>query len=262
VGLGAAEGSGLEADGPSSSIETLPPPVSRPVEWRRLWEQLTILREADPATVLDAAYSTADALGGMSEERLVRHFVETPEGRALLIDRSSLTETLADHEALAAMPDGSLGRAYLDFSRRHDLDPHALIAAEHAMSRDYARLDPLRQWVSDRLTVMHDLWHVVVGYDATHAGESALMCFSLPQRLNDRALPIFIVMSVTTGRISARNAWQAFRRGMHAEFLPTASFEDLLPRPIGEARAELGVSPLQIAHPGRNTEAMLWSAPG
>ena len=87
----------------------------------------------------------------------------------------------------------------------YGIDVLALIESEHAMSRDYARLDSLRQWLSDRLTVMHDLWHVLAGYDATPPGESALMGFSLPQRANDRALPIFIAMSVASRKLRARD---------------------------------------------------------
>jgi len=257
------EGSGLhlglelEATSPPVTLKTLPLPVARPVQWKRLREQLAILRESDPAKVLDAAFSTGDAIGGMSEERLVRRFLASSDGQRLLSERPSLTEALADHEALAALPEGSLGSAYLAFSRRQGLDPRALISSQHEMSRDYEHLDPVRQWIRDRLTVMHDLWHVVAGYDATNAGETALMCFSLPQRLNDRALPIFIAMSLFTGRIKTRNVWQAIQRGRRARFLPAAPFEELLALPLDVARERLGVSSPTTAHPGPNSVAML-----
>lgn len=244
------------------AIDDLPARMPRPVQWRRLGEQIAILRTADPARVLDAAYSTGDAIGGMSEERLVRRFLASPDGQRLLSTRPSLVDALADHAALAVMPEGSLGRAFLSFSQRQGLDPHALLVSQHEMSRDYAQLDPLRQWLSDRFTVMHDLWHVIAGYDATNAGESALMCFSLPQRLNDRALPLFITMSLLTGRIKARNVWQAIRRGQRAVFLPAVAFEELLPLPLVAARECLGVSPPEAAHPSLNTEAMLMTVHG
>jgi ubiquinone biosynthesis protein COQ4 len=246
---------------PVVATEDLPLRVPRPVQWRRLGEQIAILRSADPARVLDAAYSTGDAIGGMSEERLVVRFLASADGQELLSRRPCLANALADHAALAEMPDGSLGRTFLSFSQRHGIDPLALLASQHEMSRDYARLDPLRQWLCDRLTVMHDLWHVIAGYDATNAGESALMCFSLPQRLNDRALPLFIAMSLLTGRIKLRNVWQAVRRGQRATFLPAAAFEDLLPLPLEVAREKLGVSPPEAAHPRLNTESLLMPAP-
>ena len=125
------------------------------------------------------------------------------------------------------------------------------------MSRDYALLDSVRQWVSDRFNVMHDLWHVLAGYDATHAGESALMCFSLPQRANDRALPIFIPMSLLNGRISVRNAFEAVRRGRRAAYLWSRPFEAMLAEPLDAVRRSLGIDSPYEAHPRVTSEGML-----
>jgi len=237
--------------------DSLPDSRTRPVQWRRLWRHLKILNATDPQTVLDAAYSVGDSLGGMSEERQLKHFLATHSGQALLESKVSLTEALADQEALARMPEGSLGRTFLQFAERLGLNPRKLIESQHEMSRDYARLDGVRQFVRDRSTVMHDLWHVLVGYDATEAGESALMCFSLPQRVNDRALPIFIAMSVLTGKLRAGNAWQALRRGRRAASLIEQPFEQLLPLPLAEVRARLEISEPRAAHPGSVSEGLL-----
>lgn len=243
------------------AIDALPPARPRPIQWRRLGQQLAILWESRPEKVLDAAYSVGDALGGMSDERQLRRVLATPEGQGLAARRSSLPDALADHDALRALPDASLGREFLAFCERHGLDSRKLVESQHQMSRDHGDLDPLRQWLSDRLTVMHDLWHVLVGYDATHAGESALMAFSLPQRVNDRALPIFIAMSLLSGRISPRNAWEAWRRGQRAALLAAQAFEELLPLPLAEVRERLGIAPPLVAHPGGVSPAMLIREP-
>jgi len=239
------------------SIDDLPRRTSRPVQWKRLFQNLKALHDGDPARILDAAYSVGDAIGGMSEERQLRRILATREGRELWTRGRSLTDALADHDALARLPRGSLGRAFLAFCRRHGLNSRALVEHQHAMSRDYHRLDPVRQWFNDRLVVMHDLWHVLTGYDATTAGESALMCFMLPHRFNDRALPIFIAMSLLTGRISLRNAREAFVRGRRARFMVAAPFEELLALPLEDARERLGVTPPEVGHPVVSSEAML-----
>jgi ubiquinone biosynthesis protein COQ4 len=245
----------LAAD--SMSFDALPPGRTRPVQWRRLFRHLRILNESDPQKVLDAAYSVGDALGGASEERLLRRFLADAAGRRIVDAGTSLAATLADRPGLGQMPDGSLGRAFLRFSERHDLKPLALIESQHEMSRDYHALDPVRQFVRDRSTVMHDLWHVLAGYDATTAGESALMCFSLPQRVNDRALPIFVAMSVLTGKLAAGNAREAIRRGARARFLSLEPFEEMLALPLEEVRERLGISAPAIGHPGFVTGGML-----
>jgi ubiquinone biosynthesis protein COQ4 len=239
------------------SIADLPPPVSRRVQWRRLREQLSILNEGDPARVLDAAFSTGDALGGMSDERHLARLLKSASGRELIRSKVSLGDALADHGMLASMAPGSLGRAFLAFSQRHGIEVKALLESQHAMSRDYRELDPVRQWLRDRLTVMHDLWHVIAGYDATPPGESALMCFSLPQRINDRTLPIFVTMSVATGKISVRDAIAAIQRGRHAVDLPLEPMEELLPLPLAEARSRLGVRSPVECHPHEGSAGML-----
>ncbi len=239
------------------SMDELPPGVARPIQWKRLGKQLAVLQGGDPAEVLDAAYSVGDALGGGSDERHLRRILRSPVGQELIAKQPSLPDALSDADALRAMPSGSLGREFLGFSERHGLDVRKLIESQHAMSRDYEQLDPVRQWLSDRLTVMHDLWHVLAGYDATHAGESALMGFSLPQRANDRALPIFIVMSVATRRIRAGNAVEAIRRGRRARYLPCQPFEELLPLPLELVRERLRITPPEVAHAGAVSPGML-----
>jgi ubiquinone biosynthesis protein COQ4 len=253
----ATTSAGASLDRPSVGLADLPAPVARPVQWRRLRAQLAILQEADSSKVLDAAYSVGDALGGMSDERQLARFLDDSSGRSLLDDRVSLTDALADHDSLRGLPAGSLGGEFLGFSERHGLNACKLIESQHQMSRDYAALDSVRQWASDRFTVMHDLWHVLTGYDATTAGESALMCFSLPQRANDRALPIFIVMSLLNGRISARNALEAIGRGRRAAYLWSQPFEQLLSDSLDTVREQLRIEPPQRAHPRVTSEDML-----
>lgn len=238
----------------------LPQAVPRPVQWSRLRENLAILDRGDAAEVLEAAFSVGDALGGMSDERHLQRLRSSRAGRELIDRRESLADALADDAALAAMEPASLGRSYLDFKRRHGLDVRKLLESQHAMSRDYADLDPVRRWLNDRLTVLHDLWHILCGYDATTAGESALMCFSLPQRVNDRALPIFVAMSVSTGKIRPRNAVEAIRRGRRAVYLTEQPFEQLLAEPLATVRQQLHIAAPRESHPGQVTQAMLIAA--
>jgi ubiquinone biosynthesis protein Coq4 len=242
------------------SWSDLPQPVARPVQWRRLLRNLKALHVGNPEEVLDAAYSVGDSIGGMSDDRQLRRILATADGQALWRRRSSLADALSDHPALAQLAPGSLGRAFLEFCRRHGLNSRALVEHQHAMSRDYHRLDPVRQWFFDRLVVLHDLSHVLAGYDATTAGESALMCFQLPHRFNDRALPIFVAMSVLAGHISARNAWEAIQRGRRASFLVAAPFEDLLPLRLAAVRERYGITPPEVGHPLVTSEAMLLPA--
>ena len=99
-------------------IEDLPHCIPRPVQWARLLRNLKALHDGDPAKILDAAYAVGDAIGGLSEERQLRRILATPEGQELWARGSSLTDALANHDALARLPDGSLGRAFITVDPR------------------------------------------------------------------------------------------------------------------------------------------------
>jgi ubiquinone biosynthesis protein COQ4 len=246
------------ADAPSlADLARLPAPPRRPVQWRRAWRQVQLLWRGRPEDAVDAAYAIKDALGGQTDERLLRRMLADSTGRELLARRPRLPALLSDHSALARLPDGSFGRAYLAFCRRHRINAATLVESENRMSRDFGRLDPLRQWFSDRLTVLHDLWHVLGGYDATQPGESAMICFSLPQGLGYRPMPVFVVMLLLAGHLSPRRALEAFRRGRRAAFLVAQPYEELLPQPLEAVRRRLGLPPPADDHPGRPPDGML-----
>jgi ubiquinone biosynthesis protein COQ4 len=237
--------------------DALPAAPARPVQWRRAWRQVRLLWRGHPEDALDAAYAIKDALGGRTDERLLGRMLAHPIGRELVARRPDLPALLSDHDALARLPEGSFGRAYLAFCQRHRINAASLVESENRMSRDFGHLDPLRQWFSDRLTVLHDLWHVLGGYDATHPGESAMICFSLPQGLTYRPMPVFVVMLLLAGHLTPRRALEAFRRGRCAAFLVAQPYEELLGQPLEAVRHRLGLAPPAQDHPGQPTGGML-----
>ena len=115
--------------------------------------------------------------------------------------------------------------------------------------------------MSDRLTVLHDLWHVLSGYDAVSPGESAIICFSIPQGLTYRPMPIFVVMLLLARQLSPRRAWEAYRRGRRAAFLVAQPYEELLPRPLDEVRRALRLPPPALDHAGAVPDGMLIPSP-
>ena len=90
---------------------------------------------------------------------------------------------------------------------------------------------------------------VLAGYDTSVAGEAALMCFFLAQRVNDRAVPIFVPMAIASGQIDWRIARQAIRRGARADWVSLQPFESLLGEPLAWVRERLRIEAPQRAHP-------------
>ena len=64
------------------------------------------------------AFEIAEALDPDMSERSLLRMLEQPEGRRVYEERPSLPSLLADREALAAMPEGSFGRALVEKTRQ------------------------------------------------------------------------------------------------------------------------------------------------
>jgi ubiquinone biosynthesis protein COQ4 len=132
--------------------------------------------------------------------------------------------------------------------RSRGINSAALVQAQRNMSRDYAQLDPARQWFSDRLTVLHDLWHILTGYAAQPRGEAAIVAFSYAQGLDYRPMPIFLALSVIMRVARPRELWAAYRRGRRTSSLILQSYEELLPLPLATVRARLNLPEGHAAH--------------
>lgn len=232
------------------------PVPSRPVQWHRAARAIRALARQE-GDILNATYTVVDAMGGMCEERLFQKFRKTPEGQRLLSERPDLPRILSDREQLLAMPEGSLGRIYGELCKRANINPMALVQSQHGMSRDYAKLDPARQWFGDRLTVLHDLWHIISGYAAEPRGEAAIVAFSYAQGLDYRPIPLFLAMAVIMRVARVRELWVSYRRGRQIPSLTLQRYEELLPLPLAEVRARLQVPPARPAHGRSAGEGLL-----
>ncbi|HLG89542.1 MAG TPA: Coq4 family protein [Alphaproteobacteria bacterium] len=234
-------------------LNSVPP---RPVQWRRAAAMIrAISRQGDD--VLNVTYALVDALGGMCEERLFQRFRGDPEGQRILAARPDLPRLLSDHAALASLPEGSFGRAYADLCRQRGINSAALVESQRNMSRDYAKLDPARQWFSDRLTVLHDLWHILTGYAAAPRGEAAIVAFSYAQGLDYRPMPIFLALSVIMRVARIRELWQAYQRGKRTMPLILQSYEELLPLPLATVRARLKLPDGRSTHGSHPADGLL-----
>ena len=241
--------------GDSADLYPVPP---RPVQWRRARAMIRAISDPDRTDdVLNTTYALVDALGGMCEERLFQKFRADPGGRRLLAARPDLPRTLDDHDTLLSLPVGSFGHAYADMCRRRGINSAALVESQRGMSRDYAQLDPARQWFSDRLTVLHDLWHILTGYAAQPRGEAAIVAFSYAQGLDYRPMPIFLVLGVTTRVARMRELWAAYRRGRRTASLILQNYEELLPLPLATVRERLNLPDPRVAHGQHPGEGLL-----
>jgi ubiquinone biosynthesis protein COQ4 len=224
----------------------VPPPPPLPVSWRRGLRALRQLIENPDCT--EKAFEVFLALDGKDEERHFQRFRTHPTGSALLRERPVLLDRLANRPALAQLPPDSFGAAYLAYLERTGFPPDGLLRLkaeleERAASTGELRvLDPAREWFRVRTLLSHDLCHVLTGYGTDPEGETQLLAFTLaqvPGRCN-RVLAIGAgLRSVQQmGLGFARSLHTAWQRGRRAVWLPALPYEDRLPLPLAQVRAQ------------------------
>ena len=91
-------------------------------------------------------FKIIQALKGGSLSRAVERLRSTPEGRELLRTKPDILSVLNDREALRAMPEGSVGRAYLRFVESQSLSADGLVAASEEAPRGEG-LSPDESWL-------------------------------------------------------------------------------------------------------------------
>jgi len=181
-------------------------------------------------------------LANLAEEspelaRLVEQIRQDPRFADAMRERPRLGRV--DQDALAALPEGTLGRAYADFMgarglRHEDLE---LVRGERDVD-----------WVRNHLRETHDLWHVATGFDTDVAGELGVQAVYLAQF----AGPLPLVL-LTAGMLNTlvRERGDATRRldaiargwllGKRARPLFGLAWAARWERPLEDLRRELGL---------------------
>ena len=238
-------------------------------DWRRAARAIQIMR-VDPGRT-DQVFELNVALDAGDSERQFQSFLAEPDAADLLQEAPALLERLADFARLETLPPESLGRAYLNLMRSNGFDADGL-RQEAAKNAEFAELHPgaARSWWSNRQNCVHDLLHVVSGYGQDPAGETALLAFTnglyarhCPMRVVRFGMFASIFSAPRGSRLRAIGfAWQARRRGASSRIPFCFRWEDALARPLLEVRRELGVTPIDVAHPNgllRGTTDAPWS---
>ena len=192
-------------------------------------------------------------------ERNFQRFAASARGRALLAERPSLLAALSDRGALARMPEGSLGRAYLAYLERNGFEPGGLLPLQHRVQERWEReegaprLDEMRNWLRDRSILAHDLFHVLTDYGPTTSARRrcwpsrSRSSAGAPRRCSPWG-PRWTALARAGWRF-LRYDFQAWRRGRRAASLVELPWEELLPLRLDTVRRLAGVADAEAAHP-------------
>ncbi|CAM9669978.1 unnamed protein product, partial [Ectocarpus sp. 6 AP-2014] len=135
------------------------------------WATVTALMDPERA---DMVATLGEVTGRLALEQLYRSMLADPEGREILRERPVINEATVDLGALAALPDGTLGKSYSNFMKENKFSPDGRSPVKYVDDPDLA-------YVMRRYREVHDLWHALTGLPATVEGELALKWFELVQ---------------------------------------------------------------------------------
>jgi ubiquinone biosynthesis protein COQ4 len=194
-----------------------------------------LMRDPDD---LPQVFTLIESISGTAPHRLLRGFRRTNTGRRILRDERDIVPILADRESLRALPEGSLGRAYLAFVESEGISPEGI---RDASLRNQERSVPVAfAYLHSRMRDTHDLWHAATGYRGDVRGELALLAFTLAQNWNTGvALIVATAIVKGLGGGATEMILDGYRRGRAAAWLPAQDWESRLPRPHREVRQRL-----------------------
>ena len=211
-------------------------------------------------------FEIVGALSGGSYNRFFERFVKTPYGRRVVTEPVKLEEVLGRRDWLRSLPEGSLGRVYLDFMEGEDLTPDGIVGAANEAGINYegeTQFEELRR-MSLHFDVVHDLWHVITGYGRDALGELCLLVYTRKQSGNE-GFRLITWIGALAGKLEqpGMKIWAALkeagRMGDQSEWIPGEDIEALLPLSLEEVRRKLNIIAPEVyqAIPAGQKENML-----
>jgi ubiquinone biosynthesis protein COQ4 len=209
--------------------------------WRHM--QKLIANKEDTEQV----FHIIEALNGRSFEKNFKAFMASPEGPKLLRERQYLPPILDDHSWIEKLPEGTVGRAYVEFMRREGLSAQGLVEESEKFRSKAREFDDDYLWYANRLRDTHDLFHVLSGYNRDALGEASLLAFTYSQTPGPGVLFIAFMGCRTIAKHAPKEARimdcfrEGKRNGAKAEKIMRQDIVALMHEPLDAARARLGI---------------------
>ena len=143
-------------------------------------------------------------------------------------------------EELNQLPEGTLGYEYAQHMKQNNIQPLEISPD----LKEEADRDPFAL----RYTVTHDIFHILLGFDTSYAGEMGVFGFTVGQNYSKMlkiAEPLILLLFCLIKPTKIKEIWKSDRLGKvlgkQAGCLLIYPFEENWARPINDVRAELGL---------------------
>lgn len=215
------------------------------------------LRSSDQDVLAGIRFFDAmSAVVGRGERRMIGLMEKTEHGRAVLRERRSLYGLVTSRERLRDLPEGTLGREYVRFADERKIYPEQFeellteALGRSSESTDHGSEDA--HFVHDRYRHLHDVWHVVLGYDTDEEGELGILaCMGRQNGYRAHYLAALVQALVPALRADFRRLrvfYTGWRRAARSESFLAQDWESLFEEPLDVVRDRLRVGPLPDQH--------------
>jgi len=119
-----------------------------------------------------------ESLNGNSFQKAFVRFAKSEQGQQRISESRFLPKILDNHDWLRTLPEGSFGRAYLDFMTTEGLTAQGLVDeySDSGIERDFGH--PHMNFFADRSRDTHDMLHILTGYGRDALGEASVLGYT------------------------------------------------------------------------------------
>ncbi|GKU04311.1 unnamed protein product [Fusarium langsethiae] len=170
--------------------------------------------------------------------RLRDAMLADPTGRRILRARPRISSKTLSLDALRAMPENSVGRAYVGWLDREGVSPDTRAPVRYIDNEECA-------YVMQRYRECHDFYHALTGLPIVREGEVALKAFEFANTL----LPMtgLSIFAAATMKRSERQRFAstylpwALKNGARSKEIINVFWEERLEEDVNNVRKELGI---------------------
>lgn len=176
-------------------------------------------------------------------------FIADPRGKTSVEKQEILAPILDDHARWKALPEDTVGRAYLRFMTSQGLSAQGLIDEYERYDSDFSGFGDGIEWYANRRRDTHDLLHVLTGYSRDAFGESCVLAFTDGQHA-DRGARFIAYMAGREVKKHAPKGAPVFtairdaqKNGRSAKSVILEDIVSLMAQPLEAARKRLNIRP-------------------
>ena len=235
-------------------------PVQAPIDaafWKAYWEVIDGAEQGYDATTITVAVASLAAHVHESFAGISEHLACTHPGADGAQQKT--VPGLTDIPALAHCPEGSLGKALYDLLTLNGYDPEVLDRNAIMLNS----LPPALCYLNTRILQMHDVWHLVAGYETTGSQEIAISAFQLAQFPHNYSSMFLTAVSMISHiqtpqgfSILMQIIAEAWQHGRQTPIMMAIEWENEWETPLEEVRRKYGIETLRTVFPANLMEVM------